>query len=92
MSKKIEKSMALRQAEADVFADGPLEGCSRCVDKANEIYVLRQVADAADVVMHHFADSHCQEDSFVKMRDAMEPLRLALIAAGYGLPKEEKGS
>lgn len=51
---------------------------------------LKEVADAADVVVHHFADSHWQEGSFSKMVDAMEQLRLALIAAGYGLPPEDK--
>lgn len=53
---------------------------------------LRAVADAADVVMHHFADSHWQESSFAKMVDAMEPLRLALLAAGYGRPKSWRPS
>lgn len=39
--KKEDRSMAHQQAVADVFADGPLQGCSRCVDKANEIYALQ---------------------------------------------------
>jgi len=50
---------------------------------------LLAVADAADVVMHHYADSLFHENSFGKMVDAMEPLRQALINAGYGLPKNE---
>ena len=55
-----------------------------------KIAKLQAVADAADVVMHHYADSHWQESSFRQMLDAMEPLRLALIAAGYGSPLVEK--
>lgn len=43
-----QKSRALRQAEADIFADSPIEGCSRCVDKANELYALRVQLDAAE--------------------------------------------
>lgn len=50
---------------------------------------LLAVATAADVVMHHYADSLFNEKSFGKMVDAMEPLRLALLDAGYGLPKSE---
>ena len=45
---------------------------------------LLAVANAADVVMHHFADSHWHENEFCKMIEAMEPLRQALISAGYG--------
>ncbi len=45
---------------------------------------LQSVAEAADTVMHHFADSRFNEADFQKMVDAMEPLRLALIDAGYG--------
>lgn len=50
---------------------------------------LLAVADAADVVMHHYADSLFHENRFGKMIDAMDPLRQALINAGYGLPKSE---
>jgi hypothetical protein len=53
---------------------------------------LQAIANAADVMMHHFADAHWQEASFGKMIEAMEPLRLALVAAGYGLPKSEMPS
>ena len=52
-----------------------------------EIHKYRAVADVADVVMHHYADSLFHENSFGKMIDAMEPLRQALVNAGYGLPK-----
>lgn len=53
---------------------------------------LLAVAAAADVVMHHYWDSLYHENSFGKMIDAMEPLRLALLEAGYGLPKSEEPS
>lgn len=58
-------------------------------DMPARVVKLRAVAEAADVVMHHFADSHWNERDFTKMLAAMEPLRLALLAAGYGLPESE---
>ncbi len=85
-------------------ADGDCSGCPDCGADANEAMSfkpgdkrimfpteesLRAVASAADVVMHHYADSLFHENSFGKMIDAMEPLRQALINAGYGLPKNE---
>lgn len=57
-------------------------------ERLQRSHKLKKVADAADVVMHHFVDAHFNEESFTKMFDAMESLRVALNAAGYGLPSE----
>lgn len=45
---------------------------------------LLAVADAADTVMHHFADAHYNAADFERMVSAMEPLRQALLSVGYG--------
>ena len=42
------KSQQLRQAEADIFADKPLEGCSRCCELGNKLYHKDSLIKALD--------------------------------------------
>jgi len=59
------RSAALRQAEADVLASAPLEGCSRCVDKANELYALHVQLDAAEKQRHVLARKLMEDNTFL---------------------------
>lgn len=72
-SREVEQGIITRQqAEADLFADAPVEGCSRCAKLANEGYELHLQLEAATDLLSRLLEAKPGGVYFAKWEKQIE--------------------